>query len=58
MRPTMTPRAIPGAAASITFQNESRSLRIRGSAATIAPMNPPSSEMPPFQTLKASPTEW
>ena len=54
MRPTTTPRAMPGAAESITFQNESFSRRMRGMAKAMAPKNPPSSEIPPSQTSRMS----
>ena len=54
MRPMITPRAMPGAAASITFQNERRQVRMRGRAAMIAPKMPPMSEMPPCHTFSAS----
>src|SRR5687767_9888626 len=54
VRPTTTPRAMPGAAASITFQNDSFSRRIRGMAKKMAPKNPPRREMPPSQTRRMS----
>jgi hypothetical protein len=56
-RPTTIPRASPGAAASITFQNDSPSERILGRASTMAPKMPPSSEIPPSHTRSASPSE-
>ncbi len=45
---------MPGAAASITFQNDSFSRRIRGMAKAMAPKNPPSREMPPSHTSRMS----
>ena len=54
MRPTTTPRAMPGAAASITFQNDSFSRRMRGMAKKMAPKNPPRREIPPSQTKRMS----
>jgi hypothetical protein len=54
MRPTTTPSAMPGAAASITFQNDSFSLFMRGMAKAMAPKNPPRREIPPSQTRRMS----
>jgi hypothetical protein len=48
---------MPGADASICFQNETPRLRISGMARRMAPKNPPSSEMPPSQTLNTCRTE-
>ena len=46
--------AMPGAAASICFQNETPLLRISGMASRMAPKKPPSSEMPPSHTFSTS----
>ena len=50
----ITPSAMPGAAASITLQNDNRRDRIAGNASRMAPLNPPSSEMPPCHTFRTS----
>ncbi len=54
VRPTATPSAMPGAAASMTFQNDSFSRRMRGMMKAMAPKKPPSREIPPSQTNRIS----
>ena len=50
IRPIPIPSASATAAGSITWKNRYPYFRIRGMLMTIAPVMPPSSEIPPFHT--------